>query len=117
MKGVRRWRRMTCHVERCGTVGCLGLKACRVCRAMWMRAWRRAGRERITEKGKERATARAYANVYQGRGKLVPKPCEACGATRAEKHHEDYRKPLQVRWLCVKCHRERHRESRGRRPG
>lgn len=57
-----------------------------------------------------KANARAYANVYQRRGKLVPKPCEVCG-DEAQKHHEDYSKPLQVMWLCRGCHVEHHREA------
>lgn len=31
--------------------------------------------------------------------------CEICGAP-AQAHHEDYSKPLAVRWLCFKHHRE-----------
>lgn len=44
-------------------------------------------------------------------GKLERKPCEVCGAT-AQGHHEDYSKPLDVRWLCRKHHDELHRRSR-----
>jgi hypothetical protein len=53
-----------------------------------------------------KANARAYANVYQGRGKLIPKPCEHCGTTngKIEKHHTDYSEPLKVQWVCEKCH-------------
>lgn len=39
---------------------------------------------------------------------LVRKPCEVCGE-KAEAHHDDYAKPLDVRWLCFKHHREWHK--------
>lgn len=55
-----------------------------------------------------RARARAIAGVYKRRGKLVPKPCEKCGDTHVQMHHEDYSKPLDVRWLCIDCHMEEH---------
>lgn len=41
-------------------------------------------------------------------GTLIRQPCEACGGNDAEAHHEDYSKPLQVRWLCRKDHLARH---------
>jgi len=43
-------------------------------------------------------------------GDLVRQPCEVCGATPSEAHHEDYGKPLDVRWLCQAHHNERHIE-------
>lgn len=55
--------------------------------------------------------ARCYANVYQRRGKLIPKNCQDCGSTESQKHHEDYSKPLDVIWLCRPCHLNRHREE------
>ncbi len=42
-------------------------------------------------------------------GKLKKQNCEVCG-NNAESHHEDYSKPLEVRWLCHKHHMERHRK-------
>lgn len=49
--------------------------------------------------------ARNYLNVYVGRGKVEKLPCEVCGAPKVQGHHEDYTKPLEVRWLCIKHHR------------
>ena len=41
------------------------------------------------------------------RGRLVrPDKCQQCGATAAiEASHSDYRFPMKIQWLCVKCHR------------
>lgn len=41
-------------------------------------------------------------------GKVEKKPCEICGNAKSQGHHEDYRKPLCVRWLCFRHHREAH---------
>jgi ribosomal protein S27AE len=43
-------------------------------------------------------------------GKLVRQPCSRCGALSVDAHHEDYSKPLDVVWLCRKCHTLRHQE-------
>ena len=40
-------------------------------------------------------------------GRLVRQQCEKCGKP-AQAHHDDYSKPLEVRWLCNKHHREEH---------
>lgn len=39
--------------------------------------------------------------------------CEVCGTTDAviHGHHDDYSKPLEVRWLCAACHRQWHVEN------
>lgn len=44
-------------------------------------------------------------------GELVKQPCEVCGQVRVEAHHEDYDKPLEVKWFCVKHHRRVHRSG------
>jgi hypothetical protein len=41
-------------------------------------------------------------------GKLQRQPCEVCGATKVHGHHDDYTKPLDVRWLCPLHHRRLH---------
>lgn len=43
-------------------------------------------------------------------GLLVRQPCEVCGNPDSQGHHEDYSKPLDVRWLCVRHHMDRHLE-------
>jgi len=48
--------------------------------------------------------ARNLANNAVRDGKLVKQRCEQCDWPVAEKHHDDYTKPLEVRWLCVWCH-------------
>lgn len=42
-------------------------------------------------------------------GKLTPQPCEHCGK-KAHAHHDDYSKPLSVRWLCPAHHQQWHAE-------
>lgn len=41
--------------------------------------------------------------------RLFKEPCEVCGAEeKVHAHHDDYSKPLNVRWLCAAHHREWH---------
>lgn len=42
-------------------------------------------------------------------GRLIPQPCEVCGETKVVAHHDDYDKPLEVRWLCHPHHCEHHK--------
>ena len=46
-------------------------------------------------------------------GTLVrPPTCSACSREVAvQGHHDDYSKPLDVRWLCVPCHNKHHNEQ------
>lgn len=46
-------------------------------------------------------------------GLLKRLPCEVCGAEPADGHHEDYRLPLKVRWLCRRHHADAHLARRG----
>lgn len=44
-------------------------------------------------------------------GILIRRPCEICGEKRAVAHHDDYAKPLDIRWLCYPHHSEWHRAN------
>ena len=46
-------------------------------------------------------------------GRLVRQPCEVCQSLPTHGHHDDYSKPLAVRWLCPKHHREHHAKATG----
>jgi len=80
-----------------------------------------------TEKGRERTSAakkrwiennvvKRGAHVLVGNavrdGILVkPESCSRCGSSgKISAHHDDYSKPLEVRWLCSACHAEHHKQ-------
>lgn len=66
--------------------------------------YQRKRRERSPEKYK---AMRAVSNAIRD-GKLKKQPCEVCGSEHAQAHHDDYSKPLDVRWLCRTHHLELH---------
>lgn len=49
---------------------------------------------------------KAVSNALKS-GKIHRHPCFICG-NKAQAHHDDYSKPLEVIWLCTKHHAERH---------
>lgn len=54
-------------------------------------------------------------NLAIKNGEIAPQACEKCGSIPADAHHDDYSKPLDLRWLCRSHHREIHgRNKRGR---
>lgn len=60
------------------------------------------------EERAKRRKARSELNHYLRDNHIERKPCEICGG-KAEAHHDDYNKPLDVRWLCFKHHRGWHK--------
>lgn len=69
-----------------------------------------------------RTKAVREVNLAVKRGDLVrPDNCEECGVEcLPDGHHEDYKKVLDVIWLCKKCHGEKHTKkenaARGKHP-
>lgn len=47
------------------------------------------------------------------RGLIQRQPCADCGSIKAEAHHPDYDRPLDVVWLCRKHHKAAHPRKRG----
>ena len=42
-----------------------------------------------------------------------PSKCNQCGVEcKPQGHHDDYSKPLSVRWLCIRCHNDFHKMVR-----
>ncbi len=103
-RGTNTIRSMKTTCSKCGQPNDrLPQRYCRVCHAAYARAHRPRHAD-LPPDQRQRAVARAYANVYQRRGKIAPEPCSMCHDPVAQKHHDDYSRPLQVRWLCRKCH-------------
>jgi len=76
---------------------------------------RRRAEQRRHEKRKNSAmvTCNRAANLAIGRGDLERGPCEVCGtAEHIHGHHEDYSRPLHVRWLCRLHHLLLHGQLR-----
>ena len=82
------------------------------CHAASMRDWRKTNP--LKGAAREKAICRSYTRVYIRRGKLIPKPCEVCRGSPVQPHHDDYKKPLSVRWFCRPCHLRHHGKSPGK---
>lgn len=80
---------------------------CRACHREYQRIWRKSHPLSKTQRWKD--NCRSYAHAYLRRGKITRQPCEACGLLRSQMHHDDYSKPLEVRWLCQQCHLNLHK--------
>jgi|SRR5262245_47580924 len=63
-----------------------------------------AAERRRKLKSPEKVRARQVLNDAVRTGRMLRKPCEQCGEVLTEAHHDDYGKPLDVRWLCRRHH-------------
>jgi len=68
---------------------------------------RRIKREWNARNPDKRRAEIAVGNAIRD-GRLAKQPCEVCGA-KAQAHHDDYSKLLEVRWLCSFHHGLEHR--------
>lgn len=89
---------------------------CRECHAALMRQRRKATNERDALRQRYRTDpeyrlkvrARSRVNMLKRRAGAPEEPCVLCGAPNAEAHHDTYEKPLDVSWLCKRCHEVVH---------
>lgn len=80
------------------------------------RAWKKANAERHAEiargyraRNPEKTLAQNRLNYAIKKGLVERQPCEKCGTgNRVHAHHDDYGRPLDVRWLCYLCHKDEH---------
>lgn len=104
-----------------------GLAQCKPCYRAKVTANRKANIEHYRAYDRDRGSRQSdnYLKEYRERfpnkyrahnlvnnslrdGKLFKEPCEVCGADRGVAHHDDYAKPLNVRWLCQAHHKQWH---------
>jgi hypothetical protein len=71
---------------------------------------------RYNEKYPEKHAAHRMMTSAIRKGELVRGACEVCGEIKTDGHHDDYSKPLDVRWLCRKHHIEAHHGRFGALP-
>lgn len=97
--------------------------SCKECHLEYFRKWRKTKRGKAIsvsaviksqKKYPEKTKARILLNRAVSLGFLLkPSGCSLCGSlSSVEAHHEDYSKPLEVIWLCRKCHAETHKNAK-----
>ena len=66
--------------------------------------------KRYRDSNPYRSRSRRAVRTAVERGELIKLPCEVCGSTTANAHHDSYERDkwLSVRWLCVKHHKQHH---------
>lgn len=74
--------------------------------SVYLMEWRKQNPEKV-------AAHKAVAGALKGGRLKNPGICFDCNhqTTYLDAHHTDYTKPLDVVWLCIKCHRKRHNIS------
>lgn len=69
-----------------------------------------AYRKKYGQKRRSRLKERSQCAVAYAikTGKLKRTACQECGNPKSEAHHTDYSKPLDVEFLCRRCHQLKH---------
>jgi ribosomal protein S27AE len=80
-----------------------------------VRLYNKKNKEKISLRRKEKYKQKDWAREKVRRALknklLTKKSCKKCGEWEVQAHHKDYSKPLDVVWLCRKCHGMEHRKK------
>ena len=86
------------------------------CNSIWERTtekghWCRNRRNQLTrESGRDKVYARVWYYFSSKYKQATRKPCAVCGSKKfVHAHHDDYSRPLDVKWLCAMHHVKEHR--------
>jgi len=74
-------------------------------RTIWMRKWINSPGEKKKQKARK-LVRQALLNK-----ELIKMPCGVCESPDVHAHHDDYSKPLEVKWLCPLHHKRLHRRK------
>lgn len=107
------------------------LGKCKKCTRVDVKEHREKNIEKIREYDRNRGNRQGYEYVREYRkqnhdkykahmavrdgirsGFLIRGVCEVCGSINTHGHHDDYTKPLSVRWLCPPHHQQVHAKDK-----
>ena len=80
----------------------------------WVELDRQRNIARFTDNADQamKRECRRHTHAALRQGILLYGPCEVCGEINAQAHHDDYSKPLEIRWLCSWHHAEHHKNDK-----
>ena len=87
---------------------------CKQCTNEHSSKYRKENREKLQAKRNyncKKYQAQQLVRTAVKKGRLIKTTCEQCDSLeKTIGHHDDYDKPLDVRWLCCACHGAWHSE-------
>lgn len=110
-----------CHIE--GSIRTRNEDLKRDCNRSYMRKARADNPEKFRKRERIFSSKRPHSKKSEARYQLnlavkrgdIEKPviCEICSMNKfIHGHHDNYSKPLDVRWLCTECHGLEHRKEK-----
>lgn len=86
----------------------------RIYKREYNKAWRKKNGYRNEKKAKKKFPEKEYARrllqIAVRKGRIIRGTCEVCGKSNGQGHHDDYMKPLDVRWFCPLHHIQYHKK-------